>query len=242
MGKKIVWGRLLDFIYPRHCPVCNTIRPVGASPVCPKCVEQLLWVKEPVCFRCGKPVAEEEQEYCRDCRMLPKHYIRGYPAVIYTDKIQSAIYGLKYKNRRDYAEFLGECILQRHGKELKALKVDGMVPVPIHKRKWRQRGYNQAELIAGVLAKRLDIPLYKDYLIRVINTSPQKELNDAGRMKNLKSAFKMGQNTIKLKKILLVDDIYTSGATIEACTQVLLKDGAEEIYYTSVAIGQGYSD
>lgn len=104
----------------------------------------------------------------------------------------------------------------------------------------RARGYNQAELLARELAVRLQAPVYPHYLIRRENTSPQKDLNQAARMKNLKNAFKIGRNKIKLRRILLVDDIYTSGATIEACTRTLLLSGAEEVYYTSVAIGQGY--
>ena len=81
-----------------------------------------------------------------------------------------------------------------------------------------------------------------EVMVRDKNTVAQKELNDKARMKNLKNAFKIGRNKIELKKVLLVDDIYTSGATIEACTRILLSANAEKVYYTSVAIGKGYSE
>ena len=96
-------------------------------------------------------------------------------------------------------------------------------------------------MLAQRLGKDLHIATYPRYLQRVVDTNPQKELNDKERMKNLKSAFKIGENKIKLKRVLLVDDIYTSGATIEACTKALLENGTETVYYTSVAIGRGFS-
>ena len=115
------------------------------------------------------------------------------------------------------------------------------MPVPVHPHKRKVRGYNQAQLLAEELSKKIGVPVYKDYLVRIVDTSPQKELNDKARLGNLKNAFKLNENAIKLKKVLLVDDIYTSGATIEACTKVLLSAGTKEVFYTSVAIGKGYS-
>ncbi len=175
-----------------------------------------------------------------DCQAIPKSYQRGYPVFEYTEAIKNALYDFKYKNQRDYAVFFANCMYRYYGVQLKKFMVDGLVPVPVHARNKRARGYNQAELLAGELAERLQVPVYPHYLIRRENTSPQKDLNQAARMKNLKNAFKIGRNKIKLRRILLVDDIYTSGATIEACTRTLLLSGAEEVYYTSVAIGQGY--
>lgn len=197
-------------------------------------------VEQPHCLKCGKTIEDEDEEYCQDCAEIPKSYNRGYPVFEYTDAIKKALYDFKYKNQRQYADFFADCIFQSYGKQLCALQLDGLVPVPVHARKKRSRGYNQAELLARELSARLQIPIYPKYLVRQINTNPQKELNDISRMKNLKNAFKIGENKIKLKKVLLVDDIYTSGATIESCTKVLLSEGVEDIYYTSVAIGKGF--
>ena len=137
--------------------------------------------------------------------------------------------------------FYANEIVRRHGKALLGLGIDTMIPIPVHKKKLQKRGYNQAEVLAQRLGKDLHIATYPRYLQRVVDTNPQKELNDKERMKNLKSAFKIGENKIKLKRVLLVDDIYTSGATIEACTKALLENGTEMVYYTSVAIGRGFS-
>lgn len=232
---------VLDLIYPRRCPLCNRIRPYQQAVVCPECLQKVKKVEAPKCLKCGKTIQSDEEEYCMDCTAIPKSYKRGYPVFEYTEPIKNALYDFKYKNQRDYAGFFADCIYRYYGGQLKKLMVDGIVPVPVHIHKRRVRGYNQAELLAKELAARLQVPMYPHYLIRQENTNPQKELNNIARMKNLKNAFKIGQNKIKLKKILLVDDIYTSGATIEACTKTLLLSGTEEIYYSSVAIGQGYS-
>ena len=194
----------------------------------------------PCCMRCGKTLEREEDEYCQDCSRIPKSYERGFPVFVYREPLKGALYEFKYKNQRQYGAFFADCICGQYGEMLQGLGFDGLVPVPVHRNKRRRRGYNQAEVLAGYLGRRLNLPVYPDYLQRIVDTNPQKELNDAERMKNLKNAFKIGQNKIKLDQILLVDDIYTSGATVEACTRVLLAAGAGMVCYTSVAIGKGY--
>ena len=231
---------ILDLLYPQHCPFCGQIRPYQEMKACRGCLEKLKKVEPPYCMKCGKTLEDEEEEYCGDCMAIPKSYRRGFPVFFYKEPLKSALYDFKYKNQREFGAFFAECIFLQYGRQLLGLGLEGVVPVPIHPRKKRSRGYNQAAILAAELGKRLKIPVYSDYLVRDIDTNPQKELNDKERMKNLKKAFKISQNRIKLKKILLVDDIYTSGATIEACTRILLAENAEEVYYTSIAIGKGY--
>lgn len=237
---KINKDMILDIFYPRHCPLCGEIQAYQKEVVCMDCLNKLKRVQAPRCFRCGKTVDDEEAEFCQDCIQIPKSFIRGYPVFDYYGDIKNAIYDFKYKNQRSYAPFFADCMYYAYQSIWETDSFDGIIPVPIHKKKKKTRGYNQAELLAKELGKRLSLPVYPDYLIRWISTNPQKELSDKARVKNLKNAFKLGVNTIKLNKILLVDDIYTTGATIEACTQVLLAAGVQEVYYTSIAIGQGF--
>ena len=237
---------LLDLIYPRRCPMCQEIVSTdagnaGSLLICPGCRKQLPYLQAPYCLKCGKEVEQEEQEYCYDCRRLPKHYRKGYPVLHYRGECRKGMEAFKYHNRREYAQFYGEIIAERHGSELIGLNLDGIVPVPVHRNKKRKRGYNQAELIARELSVRIHVPSYPNCLLRTADTTPQKELNDGQRFENLKNAFLFRQNHVKLKKVLLVDDIYTTGATIEACTLALLAGGAAEVYYTSVCIGSNLS-
>jgi ComF family protein len=102
-----------------------------------------------------------------------------------------------------------------------------------------QRGYNQAEILAKEISKYTQIEMYENILTRTRATKPQKDLMGLNRKKNLENAFKISKNVVKLRKILLVDDIYTTGCTIDECAKALLNAGADEVYYVSVCIGTG---
>ena len=239
---------LLDLIYPRRCPMCQEIVPAGIDGwngnnllICSDCRERLPYLQPPYCLKCGKEVEQEDREYCYDCSRQLRHYRKGYPVLHYRGECRKGMEAFKYHNRREYAQFYGEIIAERHGRELTELKLDGIVPVPIHRHKKRKRGYNQAEMIARELGIRIHVLCYPDCLIRTADTTPQKELNDVQRLENLKNAFLFRENHVELKKVLLVDDIYTTGATIEACTLALLAGGVAEVYYTSVCIGSNLS-
>lgn len=230
----------MGIIYPETCPVCGMVRAYQNNGICSACSEMLNPVEEPVCMRCGKMIEDSDEEFCADCVRLPKSFDRNFPVFCYEGVIKDSLYAFKYKNQRYYSKFYGMCIVKKYGRQIIDLNIDGIVPVPVHIKKRRARGYNQAELIARELGRLFNITVYPEYLIRTEATSPQKELDDRARMKNLKNAFNIGENDVKLKRILLVDDIYTSGATMDACARVLIMNGVENVYCTSVAIGRGY--
>lgn len=229
----------MDLIYPRRCPVCQNIVP-GQNLICPECQKKLPYVTEPRCMKCGKPVDTMEQEYCEDCQRIEKHYRKGYPLFMYMTPVKQGVLAMKYHNRREYAQFYSREMLRSFGSEWMELKLDGIIPVPLHRHKLRSRGYNQAELLAKPISCELQVPLYKKILLRKVDTLPQKELDNKERMKNLKKAFLFRENEVKLEKVLLIDDIYTTGSTIEACAEVLMHGGVRQVYYTSVCIGCGY--
>jgi len=122
---------------------------------------------------------------------------------------------------------------------IRGWNAQALVPVPIHSSRQKDRGFNQAECLAQEIGKRLQIPVCRDLLIRVRKTVPQKELDETERQNNLKKAFKMGINSVKLDTIIMIDDIYTTGSTIDACAAVLLKNGVKKIYFITAAVGQG---
>lgn len=208
--------------------------------ICPGCNGRLSYIKPPRCFVCGKQLYNENDEYCTDCRKRKHLFTQSCGVFAYDDKIKAAMYRFKYSNRREYAKFFGRSIVSRCGHLIRRWDPQVIIPVPMYNIKLLKRGYNQAELIADVMGEMLHLPVDTKILIRKKNTRPMKELNDEERSQNLQNAFKITTDIVKYNKILLVDDIYTTGSTIDACSRVLLDGGAGEVYAASVCIGNGY--
>lgn len=122
---------------------------------------------------------------------------------------------------------------------IKQWKAEALVPIPIHPSRKRQRGYNQAELLAKVISARTGVPMRCDIVARRKKTTPQKGLDDVERQNNLKRAFKILKNDVKLSTIVIIDDIYTTGSTVDAMTATLQTAGVKNIYYAALAIGRG---
>ncbi len=232
-----VRDRTLDLLFPPRCPICDEAVPYPEL-ICPECRKKLRYIKEPVCLKCGKRLQDEREEYCRGCLMTKHLFTEGRGLFEYQSAARS-MYRFKYAGRQEYARFYAEEIERRLGKKIRSWQAEALVPVPIHYTRKRQRGYNQAERLAAEIGRRMHIPVERHLLIRVKKTLPQKQLGDAQRQNNLKKAFKIGRNDVKLKKIIIVDDIYTTGSTIDACAEELKKAGVERIYYISAAIGKG---
>lgn len=197
-------------------------------------------VWEPLCKKCGKPLSTQEAEYCPDCIKKEHLYTRGRAALEYDALMRESIGRFKYRNRREYAEFYVEELMRTCAPAIRAWEADALIPIPLHPGRRRRRGFNQAELVARGLGKRLEIPVCSRLLVRVKRTRPQKELSDRERRSNLKNAFQVVKNDVRLKKVILVDDIYTTGSTMDAAAEVLFKYGVEKVYFLSICIGRGY--
>lgn len=177
------------------------------------------------------------EEYCRDCKKHSYSYEEGRAVWVYTKELRESIYRFKYDNKREYAQFYVQEIVNGYGDWIRYLGVEAILPVPLHKKKQKSRGFNQAEVLAKGIGKALEIPVRTDLVYRQKNTIPQKELNSKERQKNLKNAFKIVQNDVQLNKILLVDDIYTTGSTIEAMASALKQNGVKKVYYICLGAG-----
>ena len=178
------------------------------------------FIREPVCMKCGKEL-REEGEYCQDCMRKRHSYIQGAAVFEYTS-IAASIYRFKYGGRQEYARFFGRCMAEELEERMRRWQVQALVPVPVHPSRKRKRGYNQAELLAGVISRRTGIPVRQDLIVR------QK-----------KTAFKIIKNDVKLDTIVIIDDIYTTGSTINAMATMLHIAGISRIYYAALAIGNG---
>lgn len=228
---------VLQVLYPRRCPVCDDIVGQQGEKICLECMQKLKLLTPPWCMCCGKKVPEGE-EYCPECRGSSHFFERGRALYEYGTAAE-AIYRFKYAGRREYADFFGEQAAEYLGDFIRNVCPDGLVPIPLHKRRKAVRGYNQAELFARALGERVGIPVYPEMLVRVRNTVPQKKLNPEERQNNLKKAFNMGRNDVKLKSIIVIDDIYTTGATIDEAARALKEAGVQRIYFITLARGAG---
>lgn len=229
---------IVDTLFPKTCPICD--KTIGRKEtICNKCINKIHYIEEPKCKKCGKQLNEEETEYCADCRVTKHIYNAGIAAFLYDDIISKSIYRFKYHNRRTYAQYYGQAIFKKYEKQIRRWDADVIIPVPVHEKKLIKRGYNQAELIARELGKCLGMDVDGCYLQRIVDTKPQKEMARNERKKNLENAFKICDNVVKYNKIILVDDIYTTGSTIDECAQVLIEGGATTVNFISLSIGAG---
>lgn len=229
-------GKLfLDMLYPRRCPVCHDIAVPGGSRICNVCREKLKPITGPRCFRCSKPLKREEQEYCKDCRKT-RLFDQGIGIFPYGSVLQESLFKLKYGKRQEYGSFYGQIAAVYSREIIRNWGVEIIIPIPLHRKRMEKRGYNQAELIAEALGKTLCIPVDSRLMKRKVNTRPQKELDYRERKQNMKNAFLLkGEN--RYRRILLVDDIYTTGSTIEAAAELLKRNGAENVFFLTIAMG-----
>lgn len=227
----------MGIIYPKTCCFCGK---VSEKELCKECAEKVVYITEPRCKKCGKPVRYEEQEYCYDCQKNVHTYEQGRSIWMHKMPVSLSIYQFKYKNRRIYGEFYAKEMFRIYGRLIREWGVEVIIPIPLHRKKKRLRGYNQAEIIARNLGEIMDIPVDCKSVIRNRYTRPQKELNDKERKKNLKQAFSITSQWANYKNVLVIDDIYTTGSTIDAVSRVLKEtQRAEVIYFLTIAIGIG---
>jgi len=229
----------LDFLFPRRCPVCGEITSPAGSLICPSCFLKLSFVKPPVCKKCGKEIMDETMEYCSDCMGHFHAFESGVALLNYDETARTVMAQIKYKNKREYLDFFGAAMAKRYGMAVARMAVEAIVPVPVHLSRRRARGFNQAEELALRLSKGMGIPVCADVLARSRKTAPQKGLTPQLRLKNLEQAFSVREEGLwpGMDCALLVDDIYTTGSTAEACARVLKRAGIKKVYVLSICIG-----
>lgn len=230
---------VLDILFPRRCPVCGEVVEQEGGLICPSCFLKLSFIKSPTCKKCGKEIIDETMEFCEDCMAHRHAFEYGIGLVNYDETARKSMVKIKYENKREYLDFYGNAMAVRHGRAILDMHVDAIVPVPVHPSRKRRRGFNQAEILADIIGEKLGIPVETGLLFRTRKTLPQKELTAAERLKNLSGAFRAGKVPDGIKNVLLVDDIYTTGSTAEACARVLQRAGVEKIYVAVICMTGG---
>ena len=230
----------VDLIFPGRCVLCDEIIPFTRRKegICDRCRPRIRYIREPFCMRCGRQLGKEQGEYCKDCSSREHAFLQNVTLYDY-GSVADSLFRFKYRGRREYARFYGEELYRGYREWLAVRKPDALIPVPCHSSRRRQRGYNQAELLAESLSLVSGIPVKKDLIQRIHKTGPQKNLTLRERQNNLKKAFKICQNDVKLSTIVIIDDIYTTGSTMDAMAEELHRNGVTKIYGMALASGRG---
>ncbi len=206
---------VLKLLFPEKCPLCERV--VSREEFCPECRKKLLFLRDR---------GRVKREHITEGRVLCEYA-----------GIAPAIYRFKYSGRREYARIFAAEIYREFGELINEWKADAIIGVPLHPARLKKRGYNQAGLLAKELSKLIKVPFYERLVVRVRNTVPLKELNSLERQNNLKKAFKLYRNDVKLYTVIIVDDIYTTGQTVEEIAKLLQSAGVRQIYALAVAGG-----
>lgn len=227
---------ILDLLFPRRCPLCGKI----SNGICADCAKKIRYVRQPFCYRCGRPLAGDEDEFCPACSTRPFAFTQGRALYVYADPVREAMHAVKYKNKREYLEYFADDLARRLGGVIRGWDPQALIPVPMYPQARRRRGYNQAELLAGRLGARLGLPVC-GALQKIRKTADQKELDDRARRTNLRGAFAVRKKfcvdgRLPWERVVLVDDIYTTGSTVHEAAKTLRSAGVRQVYFVTLCI------
>jgi competence protein ComFC len=231
----------LGFFYPEICQLCEQERATAKDGfVGPECWRQVRFIRPPFCGRCGLPFQGDLTTIfeCTNCREMELHFRSARSAVVAKTVVLEAIHRFKYQRALWFGNFLADLLIREAGPELRGQKWDLIMPVPLHSLKQREREFNQAEILARHLSDATKIPLNTTLLRRVASTKTQTRLARQQRAENMRRAFAICDGRkLAGEKIVLVDDVFTTGATTSACAKALSAAGAGEVCVWTVARG-----
>jgi ComF family protein len=225
-----LFGQAVDLALPPLCPACR--EPVIGQALCADCWAKLSFIERPYCERLGVPFAYDPGPGILSMQAIadPPAFGRARAAVRYDDVARTLVHALKYGDRLDLAPSLGQWMASA-GRELLA-EADAIVPVPLHWRRLWARRFNQSALLAGVIGGQCGRPVAYDALKRIRATAQQVGLTRAQRAENIQGAFRVsagGKAAVAGRRLVLVDDVLTTGATAEGCTRALMRAGAASV-------------
>ena len=229
---------LLDVILPPICHICHTFIPnAGTLHICPTCRDRLPLVSSPLCSICGIPFAGTGGDHrCGACLIHPPHFDAARAHFLYEGAIRDLIHSFKYNHHTQLRNPLSFLTLEGVRGFVAEHNPHLIVPVPLHRSRLRQRGFNQAVLLGRVLSRQLSIPMLTDTLVRTRPTEPQIELPAAERRLTVKGAFSVTRpDRVAGKRILLLDDVMTTGSTMDECAKELKRVGADVVIAATIA-------
>lgn len=225
---------LLDFLLPRACPACRSLlRDSTTADFCQDCLLGIIPITPPFCPCCALPYVTQggENHLCELCLRHPPPFSVAHVAGLFDEELRQLVHRFKYDGQFHLDQALGRLLAQALPEGIAA---DLIVPVPLHPTRLRERSYNQALLLARLVGKRLGKPVPPRLLRRIRATPPQQGLTAEARRRNLKGAFALS-GELHGERVLLIDDVLTTGATVRECSRVLLDGGAAEVQVAVLA-------
>ncbi len=227
-----IWKQLLNVFLPPRCLKCGRIVESGAA-LCPDCFNEMHFISAPYCQCCGRPFENAENNtalLCGECLQKRRKLLRmSRAAFVYNDVSKPLVINLKFHDKTENAGALAQ-MMYAAGHDIWQASADLIIPVPLHYLRLIKRRYNQAGLLAGYVSRYSGIPVNYDVLCRCRHTRPQVEFSGHARIKNVKNAFAVRHpEKVKGKRIVLVDDVMTTGSTLRECAVVLKKAGAKSV-------------
>ena len=219
-------SNILNFLFPPRCPACRRIMEDETELIHNECRKAFRIIKEPRCFKCGRHMADPEETICPDCKKKGHGYSYGFAVFEYNDTAQKAMIDYKKNGWRKNGDFFAAEAVKNFGRQIKNMKPEVLIPVPVTDKKLKRRGFNQSEYLAERIGESLDIPVDAGILIRRSGKA-QKELSRQERTVNALSAFECMHET-EYKRVCIIDDVYTTGSTIEGCSRALMSAGVKE--------------
>ncbi len=246
-------GLFLDILFPSHmyCIACNAIIDETCEyELCAKCMDRMKWSDKKICKKCGKIMEDNAfRSYCADCMTSVRAFDRGYSCVRYDKYAKNVIRNLKYSRKGYIAYDIAQIVIDRINFQTAPVDLcsyDFVLPVPLHKKRLESRGFNQSELIGDLIVRYANenitgnnLKLAGDLMIRKKKTVKMSRLSAAKRIENVRDAFALagGEERVRGHSFLIVDDVFTSGATVNACAELLKSAGAARVDVLTFASG-----
>ena len=232
----------LDVLFPPLCHVCRRfVSKAGELHICPDCRELMPPIAAPLCIVCGIPFTGAGNDHvCGSCSTSPPRFDAARAALVYEGASRDLIHAFKYRSKTHLRRPLALLTIERLSEFIQSRRPDLILPVPLHRKKLSSRGFNQAVLLGEFLSQRLMIPLDRRNLRRIRWTEPQVNLPAHDRRTNVKGAFAIrDSDLVKGRRVLLVDDVLTTGSTADECGKVLKAAGAADVTVITVARALG---
>jgi len=229
---------ILGVIYPPRCQICGeSFNIFDRRILCEICYNSIKFNTPPFCKRCGKSCSYEDR-ICESCRVKTCYFDASYSVCIYEGVIRECIHNFKYNGRFSLERFFKNLLIEFAEKYIDMCRYNWLIPVPLHRIRHRERTFNQSAILASYLSKRFNIPVLKNNLLRTRLGKPQVTLPKNKRLKDINNSFKIKRPLlIKDKSVLLIDDVFTTGATVNECSKILKKAGANLVEVLTLARG-----